>query len=301
MQKQDYIILVTVHEEKNITKAAQKLFSSQPAVTYRLQKIEEEYNIKIFHREGNKLFFTSEGEYLVEFSKKMLFDLSKMEDYIKTLKKDSKGTIHLGVSSNFALYKLPPLIKRFLEIHSQTQVNVYTGWSSEIIQLIKKNEIQIGIVTGNYNWYDEKILLTEDPITIISKKPLDIKELPYLPMIYYQPNRVIGQTPEPTNPLARTIENWWQENYKIAPLIRMRLDKVETCKAMVENGLGFSIIPKSCLTEDDFFYTYDLKNDKNKLINRKTWLIFRKSTLELSSVNNFVTFMKMKASEENHF
>lgn len=179
MQKQDCRMLISVYEEKNLTKAAEKLFTSQPAITYRLQKLEEEYQIKLYTREGNKLFFTPEGEYLVEFSKKMLLDLDKLEENLKTLKKDAIGTIRIGVSSNFALYKLPSLIKQFLDLPHAIQVNVTTGWSSEIIQLLNKNEIQIGIITGNYNWFDEKILLAEDPLTIISKKPIVLEDLPF--------------------------------------------------------------------------------------------------------------------------
>ncbi|WP_257347349.1 LysR family transcriptional regulator [Pseudalkalibacillus decolorationis] len=292
MKEQDCLLLVTIYEEQNITKAADRLFISQPALTYRLQQIEQEYGIKILNREGNKIRFTLEGEYLVDFSRKMLLELSKMKDFLKTIKNDTQGRLRIGVSSNFALYKLPPLIKTFIELNPKVQVKVSTGWSHEIVQLLKKNEIQIGIVTGNYNWFEEKILLNQDPISIISKKPIDLQELPYLPMILYKPNNLIRKTQKPTNPLSELVENWWQENFKAPPMVSMEVDKVETCKEMVQNNLGYSIIPKSCLTNNDTFYTRDLNNDTGQLIYRKTWLIFRESSLELITVNDFVEHMK---------
>ncbi|WP_301108810.1 LysR family transcriptional regulator [Sporosarcina sp.] len=292
MQKQDCRMLISVYEEKNLTKAAQKLFTSQPAITYRLQKLEEEYQIKLYNRQGNKLFFTPEGEYLVEFSKRMLLDLDKLEENLKTIKKDATGTIRIGVSSNFALYKLPTLIKQFLDLPYNIQVNVTTGWSSEIIQLLNKNEIQIGIITGNYNWFDEKILLAEDPLTIVSKNPIKLEEIPFMPLISYQPNKKKGPGEKATNPLAQMIENWWQDRFSAPPLVRMELDSVETCKEMVNQSLGYSIIPKSCLTDKDSFFTHDLINDKGKPLNRKTWLIFRKSNLELLTVSHFVEFVE---------
>lgn len=292
MQKQDCMILISVYEEKNLTKAAEKLFSSQPAITYRLQKLEEEYQIKLYTREGNKLFFTPEGEYLVDFSKKMLLDLDKLGENLKTLKKDATGTIRIGVSSNFALYKLPTLIKQFLDHSHSIQVNVTTGWSSEIIQLLNKNEIQIGIISGNYNWFDEKILLAEDPLTIIAKNPIILEDIPFLPLISYQPNKKKGPGEKATNPLAQMIENWWQDRFSAPPLVRMELDKVETCKEMVNKNLGYSIIPKSCLTGRDTFFTHDLINDKGRPLNRKTWLIYRKSNLELLTVSQFINFIQ---------
>lgn len=298
MKEQDCILLTTIEEEQNITKAAQRLFISQPTVSYRLQQLEQEYEIKIINREGNKIFFTPEGQYLLDFSRKQLTELRKMKDHLKVLKKDSHGSIRIGVSSNFALYKLPPLLKKFLEIHNQIQVKVNTGWSSEVVHLLENNEIQIGIVTGNYNWFGEKRLLNEDPITIISKSPFQIKDLPHLPMISYQPNNLIRKTQKPTNPLSQLVNNWWQNNYKTAPLVVMEIDKVETCKEMVKNSLGYSILPKSCLTPEDSFFTYDLKDENNQNIARKTWLLYKESTLELSTVSNFINYMELKMTSE---
>ena len=292
MKEQDCLLLVILHEEQNNTKAANRLFISQPALTYRLQQLEQEYDIKILNREGNKMRFTPEGEYLVEFSKNMLLEISKMKDYINTIKNDTQGRLRIGVSGNFALYSLPPLIKNFLELNPKVQVKINSGWSSEIVQLLKENDIQIGIVTGNYDWYEEKILLHEDPISIISNKPIQLKGLPSLPMISYQPNNLIRKTQKPSNPLSKLIESWWQENFTSPPLISMEIDKVETCKQMVENHLGYAIVPKSCLTTQDSFYTYDLKGENGELIYRKTWLMFRESSLELSPVKSFVEHMK---------
>lgn len=292
MNEKDCLLLVIVHEEQNITKAANRLFTSQPAVTYRLQQIEQEYDIKVFKREGNKITFTPEGEYLVEFAKNMLLEISKMKDYINTIKNGTQGRLRIGVSGNFALYSLPPILKNFLELNPKVQVMINSGWSSEIVQLLKENDIQIGIVTGNYDWYEQKILLHEDPVTIISKKPIVLKELPSLPLISYQPNNLIRRTQKPSNPLSKLIENWWQENFTSPPLVSMAIDKVETCKQMVDKHLGYSIIPKSCLTERDTFYTNYLKREDGELIYRKTWLIFRESSLELTPVKSFVEHME---------
>ncbi|WP_438315717.1 LysR family transcriptional regulator [Sporosarcina sp. FA9] len=298
MKEQDCILLITIDEEQNITKAAQRLFISQPTVTYRVQQIEQEYNIKIINRVGNRFSFTPEGQYLLDYSKKHLIELSKMKDHLKVLKKDSKGTIRIGVSSNFALYKLPPLLKQFLEIHNKVQIKINTGWSSEVFQLLENNEIQIGIITGNYNWIGEKKLLNEDPVTVISKNPIEISDLPYLPMISYQPNNLIRKTQKPTNPLSELVNNWWYHNFKTPPLIIMELDKVETCKEMVRNNLGYSILPKSCLTKDDHFFVYDLKDENNQSIYRKTWLLYSESALELATVSNFINYMKLKMTTD---
>ncbi|WP_412056908.1 LysR family transcriptional regulator [Bacillus inaquosorum] len=107
MEKRDWIILKTVYEEKNITKAAERLFIAQPTLTYRLQQIEKEFNIKILNRGRRGVEFTQQGEYLVTYAKDMLRQLKIMEENLWNIGDHIHGTIRLCVSRAFALYKLP--------------------------------------------------------------------------------------------------------------------------------------------------------------------------------------------------
>ncbi|MCO0600492.1 LysR family transcriptional regulator [Peribacillus butanolivorans] len=291
MKEQDCLLIVAIYEDQSITKAAERLFISQPALTYRIKQLEQEFGIKIIKREGNKIIFTAEGEYLVKFSNNLLLEISKLKDQFQNMSIEATGLLRIGVSSNFSLYKLPPIIQDFLQLYPKVQLKVNTGWSSEILQLLTKNEIQIGIVTGDYNWFEEKVLLYQDPLTIISKEQINIKNIPNLPRVDYVPNNLTNKSQKPSNPLTKLIENWWQESFNAPPLINMVVDKVETCKEMVKKHLGYSIIPRSCIRESDDFYTYDLKDENDNPIYRKTWMVYRKSSLELSAVNKFVDYL----------
>ncbi|MFU2016216.1 LysR family transcriptional regulator [Peribacillus butanolivorans] len=291
MKEQDCLLIVAIYEDQSITKAAERLFISQPALTYRIKQLEQEFGIKIIKREGNKIIFTAEGEYLVKFSNNLLLEISKLKDQFQNMSIEATGLLRIGVSSNFSLYKLPPIIQDFLQLYPKVQLKVNTGWSSEIMQLLTKNEIQIGIVTGDYNWFEEKVLLYQDPLTIISKEQINIKNIPNLPRVDYVPNNLTNKSQKPSNPLTKLIENWWQESFNAPPLINMVVDKVETCKEMVKKHLGYSIIPRSCIRESDDFYTYDLKDENDNPIYRKTWMVYRKSSLELSAVNKFVDYL----------
>lgn len=282
MDEKDWKILHAIFEERNITKAAERLFTSQPSLTYRLQQMEEEVGVKIVWRSKKGIKFTSEGEYLVKYAEKMLLELQKTKDYLLNMNNNVEGIIRLGVSSNFAHYKLPVLLKNFLQHYPNVQFNVNTGWSSEIYQLLQNEDVHIGIIRGDYNWLDQKLLINEESICIISKKKINVEDLPLLPRINYK-----------TDPLLKQlIDNWWSEKFTQPPMITMEVDKVQTCIEMVSNGLGYGIIPSICLKSYDNLHTIDLTSKNGQVALRKTWMIYRYSELKFSVVKKFVDFLK---------
>jgi DNA-binding transcriptional LysR family regulator len=282
MDEKDWLILQAIYEERNITKAAERLYTSQPSLTYRLQQMEEDVGVKIVWRSKKGIKFTSEGEYLVKYAKNMLLELQKTKDYLLNMNNNVEGIIRLGVSSNFAHYKLPNILKSFLEHYPNVQFNVYTGWSSEIYQLLQNEDVHIGIIRGNYNWDDHKLLINEESICIISNRKIGVEDLPKLPRINYK-----------TDPLLKQlISNWWNQRFTQPPMITMEVDKIQTCKEMVINGLGYGIIPSICLKPYDELHTINLTSKNEQVLLRKTWMIYRESELKFSVVDKFVDFLK---------
>lgn len=282
MEERDWIILQTLYEEKNITKAAQTLYVSQPALTYRLQQLEKDFKTKIVFRGKKGVEFTAQGEYLVQYAKEMLHTLRKTKERVENMDDKIQGTLRLGVSSNFARYQLPPMLKQFLSIYPDIEIHLKTGFSSEITQLIYKEEIHIGIIRGEHSWSEQKLLLAKEPICLVSKSEVDISQLPSLPRIHYK-----------TDPsLQNVINRWWQERFDQPPFITMEVDRIETCKEMVNNGLGYAIFPKACLSESDELYHRNLTNEHNEDILRDTWVVYRNSSLELNMIRAFVDFIK---------
>ena len=103
MDEKDWRFLKVLYEEKNITKAAEKLFVSQPALSYRLKQLEEEFDMKLFFKRKRGIEFTSEGEYLAEYANDMLKQLQQTKDGMLNMQKKVKGTIRLGVWARFTL------------------------------------------------------------------------------------------------------------------------------------------------------------------------------------------------------
>ncbi|MFD0693155.1 LysR family transcriptional regulator [Paenibacillus sp. GCM10027628] len=291
MNEKDCMMLLYLAEEQSLTKAAERLYITQPALTYRLQQMEKEYGVPIIVKTAKGTRLTPEGNYLVAFAKKTLIDLNKMKDYITNMRNEVKGTLRLGVSSYFGLYKLPPLLKKFKEYCPDVQINVTSALSPEILDLLHQEEIHVGVIRGEYPWFGSKHLLHDEHIYIISKEEIVLERLPELPHIHYKEPKIKAAS-STNSPLSETIQSWWHERFSSPPTITMRVDTYETCKEMVKQGLGYSIVPGVFVSPQDRLHTLELVRKNGEYIKRNTWMLYREPSLELAIVNRFVHFMK---------
>lgn len=282
MDERDWLILQILYKEKNITKTAKSLYISQPALTHRLQQMEKEFGVQIVNRGRWGVQFTPQGEYLAKCAHQMLLNIQQIKENVMNMEHKAAGTLRLGVSTFFTDYKLPGLLKLFKDQYPNIEFKVTTGWSSDMVHLIYNQDVHIGFVKGDYSWKDEKRLLFEETICIASKEKIDIHNLPHLPRIDYLTDHL----------LKATVHNWWVENYSQPPLVSIEVDKADTCKKMVANGLGYAILPSMILQDVEGIHKIDLKTKDGEPIIRKTWMFFHKEALKLNIVKAFVQFVE---------
>lgn len=284
MDYRDWLLLKVLSEEKNITKAADKLYISQPALTYRIQNLEKEFDSKIISRHHSGILFTPAGEYLVKYSKEMLIRLNSVKDHILTMSGAVSGTLRLGSSSVFSIYILPNLLKEFLDLHPQVELYLKTGLSKQISICLQKEDVSIAIIRGDYPWTGGKILLKEEPICLVSNKPLNISDLPNLPQIAYV-------TDSSLQPL---ITKWWHETFSQPSTAAMEVDNMSTCRQMILAGLGWSILPTIGIEDvPELFMQPLLKKDGRPLV-RRTWLMYNKKMEDSPIIKAFINFMQSK-------
>ena len=281
MDHKDWEILKTLSEEKNITKAAERLYTSQPELTYRLKNLEKEFGAKLVVRNPNGILLTHQGEYLLSYALEMMQKLQDTKERIKNMENKVQGTLRIGASAIFAYYELPQLLKSFLDQYPDVEVNLKTGLSSKIHRMLQKEEISVAIIRGDYLWSDQKHLLREEPICLVAPEPIDFKDLPHKTQVSYL-------TDSSLKPL---VDEWWREYFEKPPLITMDVDSMDTCRQMVLHGLGWAILPATGLSKHDGLYKKELKWRSGKPLSRCTWLMYHKASLELLTVKAFVDFI----------
>ena len=269
MDNYDCLILLALAKEKNMTKAAERLFISQPSLSYRLKRLEEEFQVPLFFRLPNGIILTPEGEYLCRFAKKMEHDYRELQETVISLQGKMRGVLHLGVASAFANTDLPLLLKSFCEMYPDVDIILKSSKSAEIYKSLVDGDIVLAIVRNNNPWPEARYLLCEEAVCLVSKEPVQFKDLPILPQIL-----------TPLSGIHADNMRWWQENYTVPSKVTMEVDNMDTAAYMVSQGLGWAILPSIFLRSGSALYHAPLHWADGTAYTRKTWLLCRKPLLK---------------------
>lgn len=282
MEDRDWLMLKVLYHTKNMTKAAATLFISQPAITNRLRQMEKEFGVIIVNRGSKGIHFTPQGEYLAKCAEDVLLKTRQIKDHVLNLETEVAGTLRLGASNFFTKYRLPSLLKHFRNQYPRVDFKVTTTWSKDVFSLLSNQYIQVGFIRGGHIWSGETHLLFEEPICLTSKEEIDIHNLPNLPRIDYQ-----------TDPINKTLlDNWWREKFSHPPLISMDVDRLDTCKEMVLNGLGYAFMPSTIVSKTDDVRKINLTDKMGNPLLRQTLMIYQQDSLETRVVRAFINFVK---------
>jgi DNA-binding transcriptional LysR family regulator len=283
LEERDWRLLTTLYRERNITRTAQHLYISQPAVTYRLQQLEREFGVQIVVRRRSGIEFTPAGMEIVNYAREMLHHLERIRDIVASQSGKITGELRLGVSRTFARYGLADLLKAFLHKFPSIDITVQTGLSPDIIRSLGKGDVHIAIVRGQHPWNGIKYQIGKDPIYVVSAEPVNLESLPDAPRINYV-----------TDPsLTTVLDNWWNSHYgPQLPKVRMEVDNLETCKSLVQANLGYAILPGISLGDTLHIWKHPITHPDGSLIERETVLMCHEEDINLSAVRKFIEFVR---------
>lgn len=282
MEDRDWLIVRMLHQHKNISKAAQLLYLSQPSLTARIRRIEDEFGVKLIYRGSRGIHFTPEGEYLAQCAETMLTTFDRIKEQVVNLSKEIKGTLRLAAPNYLARFKLPQLLRLFKECYPQVEFDVTNGWSRDICKLLYNHDIHVGFVRTEYDWPGEKQLLHQEPLCIAAKTAFRLCDLPRLPRIDYHTDIAYKSL----------LDRWWSENFSQPPKIGMTVSQLDICKAMVVNGLGYGILPLTVFTNSEPIFHVPVTDQAGKTILRNTWMLYQSEITELKLVRLFIEFVK---------
>ncbi len=282
MEDRDWKIIKVLSSEKNITKAAQMLYMSQPALTSRLRHIEGEFGAQIVNRSTKGIEFTPEGAILAEVAEFFIEQMDHLKDRLRQNSNQYAGTIIIAASNYFTLYTLPGLLQSFAQEYPDVSYKISTDWSKDIFSMVYAQKAHVGFVSVDYGGFSNIHFLYEDPICVTYFKHFELEDLPKLPRITYQSDYLIQSR----------LSKWWRNNYDAPPFVNMHVDKLVSCKEMVQNGLGYAFLPKRMIQDMPEAYSIPIVDKNNKMITRKTWMIYNDKAAQLPVVQLFIDYVK---------
>ena len=255
-------MIITLAEEENITKAAERLYTSQSAISYRLKVLEKELNTVLFSRSKNGITPTRECGFVLDFARD---SLSRYEELLRTINgtadaEDISGTVRLGATTSIATHVLRKLLKNFGIRHPNVTVSLYANNSDLIWNMLNDNRIDIALTRGDFNSPDTGALLYEEPIYIVSKDHLRPDDLPSVPFLMH-----------PNSNAKSTLQKWWFERFHTNLDKFIEIDNIESCLQMVDQSFGWTMLPALALIGKKKYALSQMKWADGSPVLRKTW------------------------------
>lgn len=281
MDEQDFKILKTINETRNITHAADKLYISQSSLSKKIIALEKELDTEILIRKRQGVSFTPEGEIILKKSTEAANILEDMRRELVAQKGYVSGTLNIGVSVNYARYSLPSVLAKYSEKYPKVRIHVTTEQSRNIYLKALNGEIDIAIIRGEFDWRGEKILLSREKVCAIRNENFNIDDLNSIAFIGRKTDMEF----------EREMSQWMREKNINPSNDGIFVDNITTCVEMVERGLGWSIVPEICL--DNFKgIVKPLYFENGEPLERSTYIMYYKDVCDLPQVNAFIEMLK---------
>lgn len=276
MDEKDFQIFLTLAETGNLTRTAEKLYQAQPTLSKRLQNMENELGAQLFLRSKHGVALTPAGEAARETIQRTVHDLEVLRERLRQSKDGVGGTLRVESSLDFSNYRLPKILAEYTARYPNVTLKVTSDHSRNCIRKLQEGRSYLAIVRGEYDWDEGKVLLERESVCLIRSRqnantPLD--QMQY-----------IGRD---ANPEHMSMKARWLMEHKLEPSSTLNIDGLSTCVAMVQAGLGWSIVPEICLSQFDGIVEPLFFADGTPLT-RSTYLLYCKRESELPQVREFI-------------
>ena len=141
-----YKVFHTVATLGNISKAAEFLYISQPAISKSLKQLEDNLGVRLFIRNSRGVTLTEEGSHLYKHIHLAFEEIDKGEDYIKQVTSLGIGSLQISVSSTLCKYILLPYLKGFIKENPNIKINIECRSTTQSIDLLDPGRANVGLV-----------------------------------------------------------------------------------------------------------------------------------------------------------
>lgn len=276
LKEQKYVC--TLAECGNLTRAAEKLYISQPALSIYINNLEKNLGTALFDRNGKKFVLTYAGERYVERAKKMLDLEREFNEELEDIVREHAGRIRLGVSLRRAPWLIPPLLAEFEKKWPDVEVIVREWNLADLNEMLKNYELDMVILNRADATEDMEtvpILREEFLLAVPQVHPLN-ERAEYVPGEKYRkirPEYLNGQKLIFHSPWqsSRKLENNIIKKHGIVPSGIRVIRGTELIVQMVAEGLGIGFVREGYATHIRYrkpvnYYILDTERHLKELV-----------------------------------
>jgi DNA-binding transcriptional LysR family regulator len=238
---------VETARQRNLSRAAEALHITQPALTARLRSLEDELGSPLFDRMHRGMRLTAAGQAFLPHAERALAAMEEGRTTVVEHATGLAGQLAIGTAPAVGAYVLPGLLARYVARYPAVRLSVQTGHSEEIVDAVARGELDIGLIrelhhpgVQSHALYEDELILVVPPTHEFAHQPrLELASLTETTLIMFDRASSYYQL---TNATFRAAG--------IVPRGTIALDNIEAAKQMVRQGLGVAFLPHSAIAGD---------------------------------------------------
>lgn len=279
----------------SFSRAAEKRFRTQPAVSSQIRALEEEVGARLLDRSGGKVSLTASGKLFLKYAEETIEARKAVCTAIGETERIPRGEIVVGANEGTCLHILPEVFAEFKRNYPEVAVGIKRADYAKTLECVIDNSVDFGIVSLPVNdarlsvvpfHRDDLIIIAPPHHPLAQLKSATIAEVASFPLLMPKS----GHTRD-------ALENLFHER-RLKPQISMELDSSELLKRFVAADVGVGFIARSSVAEDTRAHTLSIIPIADAQIRRDMALVFRKDKALSRAALAFIdTTVKLKTSE----
>ncbi len=239
---------VETAREKSFTRAAEKLFLTQPAVSLQVKALEDELGEDLFERRGKQILLTEAGRLLLPRAEAILEMADQIRQDMADIGQLHTGRLSIGTSDTNCAYVLPPAVKAFRQAHPGVEIRLTDRMSPEVVRLVMEGAVDFGLATLPVTeprvrtrplFIREDVAISSATHRLASEKTVDLQALGGCAMLMLER----GST-------SRGLMDRMFAAEGLQPHVIMELGSIEVIKRFVEIGLGIAVVPEVSVRDE---------------------------------------------------
>lgn len=244
---------IAVAETASFSRASEQLFITQPAVSRRIQALEQHFGTRLFDRAGKRVFLTPHGELLLPRARHLMREMEDTETLMHNVEHRVAGVLNLATSHHIGLHRLAPVLQQYAKTYPDVALNIRFVDSEVAHSMVRKAEVDLAVVTldstpdSTSDTQLERQVLWVDPLCFVVGESHALHQLTETEEI---PLSRLLRFPAVLPGLSTFTGRIAADAFSAAGLTLnpgMSTNYLETIAMLVSIGLGWSVLPHSML------------------------------------------------------
>ncbi|EKB47878.1 LysR family transcriptional regulator [Cecembia lonarensis] len=232
-------VFLKITQTQSITKAAEELHLTQPAVSIQLRNFQDQFDIPLTEVVGRRLYITDFGKEIAEAAERIVEQVSAINYKTAAYKGQLTGKLKISVVST-GKYVMPYFLAGFIKEHPGIELKLDVTNKAMVINSLDENEIDFALVSILPEAMQvESIPLMENKLYLVANKEFEVDQKVYSKKFFEDIALIYREQGSGTR---LTMERYLRDN-GIPVRKKMELTSNEAVKQAVIAGLGYSVMP----------------------------------------------------------